>query len=73
MNMRMMLTLFVLVVVTTVSASEHEAKKRHPCDESVKACYGWCLELPYLRDDICCRFVDSIPDLPDGECEKLET
>nr|UMA82767.1 conotoxin precursor K [Conus ebraeus]DAZ86170.1 TPA_inf: conotoxin precursor K [Conus ebraeus] len=73
MNMRMMLTLFVLVVMTTVSTSEHEAKKRHPCDVSVEGCLNWCKELPYLRHDKCCRFVDSIPDLSDGECEKLET
>nr|WEQ50290.1 conotoxin K M23.2 [Conus magus] len=72
MNMRMMLTLFVLVVMTTVSASEQEAKRQdRPCEDSWDKCYAWCKVQPLAPDRLqnCCIFVNSIQGLPNRDCD----
>nr|WEQ50288.1 conotoxin K M16.2 [Conus magus] len=77
MNMRMMLTLLVLVVMTTDSASErgNEAKTqalrcRYDWDDS----YDWCKRQGLVPGHFqtCCLFVNSIPELPNRTCDDYD-
>nr|WEQ50289.1 conotoxin K M16.3 [Conus magus] len=75
MNMRMMLTLLVLVVMTTDSASEREAKTqalrcRYDWDDS----YDWCKRQGLVPGHFqtCCLFVNSIPELPNRTCDDYD-
>uniref|UniRef100_A0A0K8TV54 Ctr_K_1 conopeptide n=1 Tax=Conus tribblei TaxID=101761 RepID=A0A0K8TV54_CONTD len=71
MNMRMTLTLLVLVVLTTASVSGHvltEAKRErtHPCRKTGETCFYWCRSWDYTKRS-CCELVTSYDLTPPAD------